>query len=276
MRSPIQATLLVSLAAILRPLVKLLLRAGMGSSEFIAVAKSVFVHVASEEFGLRGRPTNISRVSAMTGISRKEIRLIREEGPISRRWTPVLESNPASQVLHHWHYDAAFSSTPGEPKPLPFEGPDSFSTLVAKYAGDIPPGAVRTELRRAGTIEDSDGLLVVKQRYFVSAAFDEDLINRITFALTNLGSTVVHNAELYHARGTNAPATAGRLERSAWTERLSEADQAQFRAWVRQQGAKFVEDANQWLGERELPKAAWQAHTPRTVGVGVYYFEEDL
>lgn len=248
----------------------------MGSSEFIAVAKSVFVHIASEEFGLRGRPTNISRVSALTGISRKEIRRIRAEGPISRRWTPVLESNPASQVLHHWHYDPAFSLQPGKPKALPFEGLTSFSSLVAKYAGDIPPGAVRTELRRAGTVEEIDGLLVVKQRYFVSAAFDEDLINRITFALTNLGSTVVHNAELYHAQGSNAPMTAGRLERSAWTERLSEADRIEFRAWVRLQGAKFVEDANQWLGERELPKEAWKSHPPRTLGVGVYYFEEDV
>src|SRR6185436_8914173 len=136
MRSRLQQTLLVSLATVLKPLVRLMLQAGLGSSEFIAIAKSVFVHVATEEFGLRGRPTNVSRVSAMTGISRKEIVKIRSDGPIERRLTPDLESTPTNTVIHFWHYDPEFSFSPGKPRPLVFSGPSSFATLVKKYAGD--------------------------------------------------------------------------------------------------------------------------------------------
>ena len=278
MRSTLQETLLISLAAFLRPIAKLVLQAGLGSSEFIAVAKSVFVQVATEEFGLRGRPTNISRVSAMTGLSRKEVSRIKSEGPVNQRWTPDLESNPANTVVHYWHYDPDFSTAPGNPKPLPLEGDSSFTTLVARYAGDIPPGAVRAELRRAGTIDESGGLMTVRRRYYVSAQFDEDLIHRLTFALKNLSETVVHNAQLYQ-RSSGLPeelgSKLGRLERCAWTERLRHDDAMTFRSWVRDEGVRFIEHVDGWLGKHELPRNQWKTHSPRTMGIGIYYFEED-
>ena len=67
MRSHIQDALLSALEAILRPIVKLLLQSGISYSEFANVAKSVFVHVATDEYKRRGRPANFSQVSAMTG-----------------------------------------------------------------------------------------------------------------------------------------------------------------------------------------------------------------
>ena len=48
MKSPIQSATLVALASILKPIVKLILQTGLSYSEFIEVAKSVFVHVASK------------------------------------------------------------------------------------------------------------------------------------------------------------------------------------------------------------------------------------
>ena len=58
---------------ILRPLASMLLKCGMTWKEFSDISKSVFVEAATEEFGIDGRPTNVSRVSILTGISRKEV-----------------------------------------------------------------------------------------------------------------------------------------------------------------------------------------------------------
>ena len=57
---------------------KLLLQSGISYSEFASVAKAVFVHVATDDYKKRGRPANFSQVSAMTGISRKEVSRIRK------------------------------------------------------------------------------------------------------------------------------------------------------------------------------------------------------
>ena len=176
MRSHIQEALLSALEAILRPTVKLLLQSGIGYSEFVSVAKSVFVQVATDEYKRRGRPANFSQVSAMTGISRKEVSRIRKPKS-DDRWTPSMESSPVNTVLHEWHFDPDFSDGGGTAKTLPFEGPLSFSTLVSRYVGDIPPGAMRSTLQKAGVLtQNADGSVSVSQQFFYSRVFDEDFI----------------------------------------------------------------------------------------------------
>ena len=63
---------------LLRPVVRLLLKSGITWKEFAEVAKSVFVEVATREFGIRGRPTNTSRVAILTGINRHDVAKQRE------------------------------------------------------------------------------------------------------------------------------------------------------------------------------------------------------
>jgi len=277
MRSSLQQTLVVSLASVLKPIVKLLLQAGVGYSEFSSVAKSVFVRVAAEEYGVRGRPTNTSRISAITGISRKSVSRLRKEGSIER-WTPRLGTNPANTVLHYWHHDSEYSIASGTPRALPFEGPGSFSTLVARYAGDIPPGAMRAALRQAGTVtQDSEGLLLPQERFFFATELDEDLIRVICFSLSNLASTVVHNANVRRDSDASSGVCPEHayLERVAWTEHISPSATLDFRDWVRKEGSRFIEVADSRIGQCELPKNAWADTNQKVVGVGIYYFEEE-
>jgi hypothetical protein len=70
----IKSTLRLACGALLRPIASVVLKCGMTWREFSELSKSVFVSVATDEFGIRGRPTNISRVSILTGISRKEVK----------------------------------------------------------------------------------------------------------------------------------------------------------------------------------------------------------
>ena len=107
MNSNLRKALLESTARILRPLVSLLLRAGIGYRDFRDVSKRIFVEVASDEYGLRGRPTNISRVAVLTGLSRKEISKLRQ-AETTTRWNPDMKSSPANTILHYWHYDSRF------------------------------------------------------------------------------------------------------------------------------------------------------------------------
>lgn len=277
MRSQIQEALLAALEAILRPIVKLLLQCGIGYSEFTSVAKAVFVQVATDEYKRRGRPANFSQVSAMTGISRKEVSKIRN-AESDARWTPNMEASPVNTLLHQWHFDTDFSDGAGTAKALPYEGPLSFSTLVSRHAGDIPPGAMRTTLQKAGVLtHDAEGLLAVNQSFFYSRVFDEDFIRVLAFSLSSLGSTLVHNTTVHQRTdiSNERKRQLGRLERVAWTERLSEEGAAKFKAWVDDAAPRFLRESNKLIGEMELPKSSWGSNRPRSIGVGVYYFEED-
>lgn len=274
MRSPFQVVVLTSLHGVLLPIVKLMLRCGVGCPEFVAVTKAVYVQAATEDYGVRGRPANVSRVAAMTGLSRKEVSRIRSGGTHSR-WTPDMEVTPANTVLHYWHFDPAFSDPLGVPRPLPFEGANSFSSLVKTYAGDIPAGAFKKALLKAGTVaQDNGGNLLVKERYFYPASFNEDFVRNAAFALKNLGETLVYNALLTQNSSDVQAVRRGRFERFAWTDRLDKEAIDQFKRWVRREGALFVERADAWIGQNERPvKSPGRAR--RTAGVGVYFFEED-
>jgi hypothetical protein len=276
-RSKIQDAALSALESILRPIVKLMLQSGISYSEFSSVAKSVFVHVATDDNKKRNRPANFSQVSAITGISRKEISRIRK-GAGEDRWTPSMETSPVNTILHEWHFDRDFSDGAGNARSLPFEGANSFSTLVSRYAGDIPAGAMRSTLQKAGLLsQTSDDLLVVSQPFFYSRQFDEDLIRELAFSMSNLGSTIVHNAmlhqkaELSHEKKTEL----SRLERGVWSEHLDEKGVARFKAWVEFAAPRFLEEANRLVGEAEVPRIERGTKPPRAVGVGIFYYEED-
>jgi hypothetical protein len=276
-RSEIQNALLAALAAILRPIVRLLLQSGVGYAEFVSVAKLVFVKVATDEYMKRGRPANFSQVSAMTGISRKEVSRIRKR-PIEERWTPNMEASPVNTILHEWHFDPDFSDGAGTAKSLPFEGPGSFSELVARYGGDIPPGAMRATLEKAGVLSPTqDGLIAVTTPYFFSRRFDEDLIRQLAFSMGNLGSTLVHNAALHQRADLSQQAKAelSRLERGVWSERLTPEGVTRFKAWVDATAPKFLDEANRLIGQAEVPRDRWKEIPPRAVGVGIFYYEED-
>ena len=277
MRSHIQDALLAALEAILRPIVKLILQSGISYSEFASVAKSVFVQVATDEYKRRGRPANFSQVSAMTGISRKEVSKIRKP-PDDPRWTPNMETSPVNTVLHEWHFDADFSDGAGKARPLPFEGPSSFSTLVSRYVGDIPPGAMRATLQKAGVLtQDAEGRLVVSQPFFYSRVYDEDFVRGAAFSLGNLGWTLVHNASVHQRTdiSNDSKRQLGRFERVIWSEHLRDDGVARFKSWVDLAAPRLLDEGNRVIGEGELPRSAWSQARPRAIGVGLYYFEEE-
>lgn len=248
------------------------MKCGIGYRDFSEVAKLVFVQVASDEYGLRGRPTNISRVAVLTGISRKEITRLRQGGAVSR-WTPDMKASPANTVLHYWHYDRRYSQPNGHPRSLPFTGTHGFSELVREYGGDLPPGAIRTELKRAGAIEETaDGLLEVRRRFFHPSELDEDLVANIAFSVSNLATTTTHNASLLME---NVAGQAARFERFAWTEHLPDSQVEALRVLVDERGSQLLEEVDDWIGCHELRREQWSLSPRRAIGVGVYFFQED-
>ncbi|MGI9224671.1 MAG: DUF6502 family protein [Woeseiaceae bacterium] len=164
---------------LLRPLARLFLRFGRGYREYSELSKTAFISVASEDYGVHGRPTNVSRIAAMTGLTRKEISRIRGglergEGIVIERQTPVRE------VIEAWRTTDEFLDAAGEPAVLPFEGDrGSFRSLVKQYAGDIPEGAMKTELKRIGAAECAGGRFRLLPENPDKQAFEEAMASAL-------------------------------------------------------------------------------------------------
>jgi len=144
---------------ILRPMARIFLRFGVSYREYCELSKTAFVAVAAEDFGVHGRPTNASRIAAMTGLTRKEVGRIRNKIERGEELTTD-RSSPINEVLAAWHSVDDFRDERGRPKPLPVSGKrGSFDALIRQFAGDIPEGAMRKELQRINAIEMSGDLI---------------------------------------------------------------------------------------------------------------------
>jgi hypothetical protein len=211
----------------------------------------------------------------MTGISRKEITKIRQETD-ENRWTPAMEVTPANLILHYWHFDKDFCEESGVASPLPIDGEISFAELVRRYAGDIPLGALKEELKRVGVVSEQDGVLAVRKRYFQPEQLHEDFIRNIMFSVHNLACTVVHNAALVSRDDFTATLNEeqGRFERFAWSDQLDLESRLAFQRWVRDEGTRFIERADHWIGDHEVGKAVENGERQKSIGVGVYFFDD--
>lgn len=268
MQDKIKQRILDTFLLVMRPIVRILFRYGIGYREFAEVAKTAFVDVASADFGLRGRPTNISRVAVMTGLTRKEVRRLRDK--IAKGDASIaVKSTPMADVLHFWHSQPEFVDSIGRPRPLPFSGVgNSFTELVRRFGGDIPPGAMRTEMIRVGAVrEDDSGLLEVAGRMFKPESDHESLVTMLVHGAYALLSTIEHNSNPQRPNGTWA-------NRIAFTQSLRTPDTRQLRRITKDRIADFAETIDDIFIAYESLQEDCDDERGDTVAVGVFYFEE--
>jgi hypothetical protein len=261
----LRATLLASLRLLLKPVVHLLLRWGVGYKEFAEVAKLAYVEVASREFGIRGRPTNVSRVALLTGFTRREVRRLRAS--LDQQPTPPSTYLSAgSRVLSGWHQDPDFTRPDGAPLLLErgSEGP-SFEMLARRYASDVPATALLKELKNVGAVVQlEDGRLQVVSRSFVPPRIDATLLRMWGSTLHDLGATFGFNL-------LRSPEQPPRFQRRAVGLRVSARMQPKFREWLATEGQAFLERADTWLTANE---ARTEEEPALRLGVGLFEIED--
>lgn len=236
--------------------------------EFSELSKSVFVSVATDEFGIRGRPTNVSRVSILTGISRKEIKRQREllEAPIP---VDASKTTDATRILSGWYQDPLFVDGDGKPLPLALDGPaPSFKALFDAYGGDTPAQTMVKELVAAGSAEtDADGLLVAKRRYHMPANLD---LGNLRF----FGNNLFDHAQTLR-NNLASDGSPKRLEGFAVDTQIKPECAEEFREFVDARGQQFLEEIDDWLAAHRIDPKDAEA-SPIRLGLGMYAVEGPL
>jgi hypothetical protein len=266
----INRVLTAATVRVLRPLIRILLRNGMSFKVFSEIGKRAFVDVGGRDFGIPGRKQTISRVSVLSGLSRKEIqRVMREKVSADSQFHE--RYNRAARVIAGWVRDPDFLDAQGAPLTLSLEGDGvSFSQLVKRYSGDVPPRAVRDELLRVGSIESlKDGRVRLLTRAYVPRTSDLDKLDILGADVADLIGTIDHNLE----HGLADP----RFQRKVMYDNLPEEAVAKFRALSGEQAQKLLEEMDRWLAQNDRDANPSVKGTGRKrAGIGIYYFEEDV
>ena len=263
--------LLAALLTLLRPLVRFLLARGIAFDSFVEVAKRAFIEVAEKDFGLPGKRQTDSRISVLTGLTRKEVARVRDEvEPLSVVADQRL--NRAARVVSGWVRDFAPSKkAKAAPMTLALDGDErSFTELVRRYSGDMPVQSVLDELLRAGTVtRRADGSIQLVNRTYLAAKDEAGKVFLLGNDARDLIATITHNLD--------AASGSAYFQRKTSYDNLPADALDAIRASLREEGQVFLERFDRALAakDRDMNPAVLGEGRKRAV-VGLYYFEEDV
>ena len=223
-----------ALQRILRPLVRFLLSRGFTYTRFIQILRPLYVDLAVESCNtLEETPTD-SRISLLTGIARRYVKELRQEGEDSR--VAQLKITPAAKLIAQWVTNRRFVDQEGQPKTLPRlaknEREPSFEELAIACSTDIRPRTLLDNLVERNLVElTKDDRVKLNSEAYTPDNTQEELIDYFGIHLHDHMAAATHNL-------SDTPVKF--FERSAFQGGLTDNDIAALNQLTEQQAGELL------------------------------------
>ncbi|WP_298824517.1 DUF6502 family protein [uncultured Piscinibacter sp.] len=183
-------------AVLLAPVARWLLRSGVSYGALADLLKTVFVDAARAELERTGAQPTYSSLSVLSGVHRKDVRVISERpadaAAVRPRGVPL-----ASQVYTRWLSEKRYRGRDGAPRALPRTGAGiTFETLAREVSLDVHPRTVMEELLRLGLVAVEGELLIPVSTAFVPGSRLDQLTALFSANAADHMAAAVHNLTL--------------------------------------------------------------------------------
>jgi len=235
--------LLYALRRVLRPIIRILIRAGIRFDEFAELARGVYVESAIRD-GLEHAPNlTRARISVVTGVTRQQVNYYIDKDGALPFASPTLAA-VLVEVLQKWHTDPQYVGPYGIPLELEFEVSSgrSFRGLVAMVDTKASAGIVLEELLRVGSVTYSGEkhFRAVSRYFMMPEPMSPQQVEYFGNTLTRLAKTLEFNMSPRNSEK--------RLERFVVADRgLPEEVIPQFASYARDRTSEFLLDLDNWL-----------------------------
>jgi hypothetical protein len=257
-----------ALRHVLRPLVRLLLSNHVTHPTLAKLLKEVYVEVALRDFPIEGKAQTDSRITLLTGIHRKDVKVLR--GEVGGEHVAPRTVSLGALMVARWTGTPAYLNREGRPRGLAWGGSSgkgpTFDELVSSVSRDIRPRAILDELLRLGVVRlDENNLVWLDTEAYVPAeGFDE----KAFFFGRNLHDHVATAA--WNLSGAR-PAL---LERSVYYGDLTRESTVELAKLAARTGMDALQAVNRRAIELKKRDAGKRAARHR-MSFGVYYHAVD-
>jgi Family of unknown function (DUF6502) len=257
--------LLYALRQVLRPIVRILIRAGIRFDEFAELARGVYVESAIRDGLDHASNLTRARISVVTGVTRQQVNYYIDNDGALPSAAPTL-AGVLVEVLQKWHTDPQYVGPYGIPLELEFEVSSgrSFRGLVALVDAKASPGIVLEELLRVGSVTYSGEkhFRAVSRYFMMPEPMSPQQFEYFGNTLTRLAKTLEFNMSPRNSEK--------RLERFVVADRgLPEEVIPLFASYARDRTSEFLLDLDNWL----TPYSSSEDTDPSPrVGTGVNVF----
>lgn len=236
--------LLYAVRRVLRPIIKLLIRAGISYGEFADLARGVYVESAIRDSTDGAAAPTRDRVALVTGLPRQQVDYYIDNKDALPAAAPTL-ARVITEVLHKWHTDPQYLGPYGIPFELEFDGPGgrNFKTLVAQVNSKARAGLVLEELLRSGAViySGEKHFRTVSRWFMLPEALTPHRIEYFGASLTHLAQTLEYNFKFANTEDK-------RLERFVFADKgLPRALMPKFEAYARERASRFLGEVDDWL-----------------------------
>ena len=263
-----QQALLDAVDAVLQPLADLCLAKGVTIQSIEQRLRLAMVQSALKAHHPLSATRLTSRISASTGLSRREVARLQADSVD----TPVRQPrrSSATEVFTRWSSDPSLRNAEGQPVPLPRLGPvHSFERLAQSVTQDVHPRSLLDELCRLGVAhwDKTTDVVQLQTNAFVPQG---DWARMTAFLGDNVGD---------HLRAATANVLGSgkeHLEQAIFADELSSHSLQAFRALMGQQWRELLQTLTPQLEQLiEDDKQAQRAQDQR-VRVGLYTWAQPM
>jgi hypothetical protein len=262
-----RAQLVHTFRTVLRPLVRILFRAGVRFDEFIELLRAIYVEITIRDAMDSGKTITTGRIAILSGISKRDVERLVTSGD----WLQVPKPTDVAAlaaILHRWHTEATFLGPYGVPLELPMHGQGgrNFTELVNGSPIRIDAQSAYEQLLAAKmVVKSGDTHVKVLSRTFVSPEpMSPEMLEHFGSTMRNLASTLNHNM---------TPAqTRKRLERSVFPDDgLPDEFLDEYDEFVRERARQLISDVDDWLADAARRPISNPANRTN-LGVSVYQY----
>ncbi len=221
---------------LLRPAVRFAIRRGIKVRTITEELKGLLLEEAHHELARTHEDVNVSRLSVITGLQRRDIQ--RLSTPIPDATNKHLDL--MTRVIGTWSTNERFSRG-SQPRELSLSGSESdFAILVRSVSSDLNPSTILFELERLRLVErDGNCVRLLWSAYQISGDVD-DAYALLERDLSCLVMGVDHNI----TRQTQPP----NLHISTRFDNVSTEALARIRDWLLHRGAAFHAEIREFVG----------------------------
>lgn len=242
---------------IIEPLVKWLLRTGVGYSEFAQALKKAFYLEAEKELERLNHKNTVSSLSLLAGLNRRDVSTFKDQ---QLKHIPHPCPSIAARVVTLW-------INKKWQKQIPFSGEEvSFETLSKKISQDKHPRSVLSELQRLGLVTEFDNTIILHCESFTPHNDIRENQKLLTQAAYDHLSAGVSNTFIHQNQFLEQNLQADELT----FESIQQLKQYSHQLW-QEYAEKMLNKAYE-LSERDQGKA----NAYYRFSLGIYQYDEEM
>ena len=232
-----------ALKLVLRPTIRFCLRRSLGLQDLISAAKETFVELAVEEMGAQEQKVNVSRISMVTGVHRKDVAKFHKSGEGLEAAERI-----STRVIGQWKRDRRFQTDNGRPRVLSVKGEDAeFTRLVRLVSKEVRPASVLFELERAGIVQISKKGAALRGKVYEPKRRAMEVYSMLSEDLEDLMLAAVENVEAEDREEDPV-----NIHVKTEFDNVSEEDLEKIREWFDRKCYQWGQQAEKYLASFDL------------------------